>query len=255
MHIRARDLTFTPEPDGWFKAEFDIIAITFGDNGVVVDEVRKTHTVRTKGETYQRILKDGFVYNLTVPIKKPGAYQLRTALRDEGSSRIGSASQFVEVPDIKKNRLLISGIVVRGLSPESYKKRQSGLTNQESSSPGQSDEVDAAASAAVRQFSRGQVMEYAFFIYNSRVEKVSGKPNLKSQLLLFRNGERVFTGNEVPVNMLDQPDLRRLAAAGALQLGTDMLPGEYALQILVTDPLAKEKQRVASQWIDFEIIK
>jgi len=74
-------------------------------------------------------------------------------------------------------------------------------------------------------------------------------------LRLFRNGEQIFAGNELPVNLQNQPDLKRLGAAGALQLGTNMLPGEYALQIVVTDLLAKEKRRVALQWIDFEIMK
>ncbi|MBA3255412.1 MAG: VWA domain-containing protein [Pyrinomonadaceae bacterium] len=255
LHVRARDLTFKAEPEGWYKAEFDVVAITFGDNGVVVDHINKTHTLRAKGKTYERILKDGFVYNLTVPIKKPGAYQLRTALRDEESARIGSANQFVEVPDIKKNRLIISGILVRGLSQEAYKKGESGQVNEEMSSEDPTGEADPTAGAAVRQFSRGQVMEYAFFIYNSQLDKASGKPNLKSQLRLFRNGEQIFAGNELPVNLQNQPDLKRLGAAGALQLGTNMLPGEYVLQIVVTDLLAKEKRRVASQWIDFEIMK
>jgi hypothetical protein len=34
-----------------------------------------------------------------------------------------------------------------------------------------------------------------------------------------------------------------------------MVPGEYVLQLIVTDALAKEKRRVATQWIDFEIVK
>lgn len=38
-------------------------------------------------------------------------------------------------------------------------------------------------------------------------------------------------------------------------LGSAMSPSDYVLQVIVTDPLAKEKHRVASQWIDFEIVK
>jgi hypothetical protein len=34
-----------------------------------------------------------------------------------------------------------------------------------------------------------------------------------------------------------------------------MSPGDYILQVIVTDPLAKEKYRTATQWIDFEIVK
>lgn len=42
-------------------------------------------------------------------VKKPGAYQLRVALRDVASGRIGSAWQFVEVPDMSQGRLALSG--------------------------------------------------------------------------------------------------------------------------------------------------
>lgn len=117
MHIEARDLTFTDEADGWHKAVFEVMAVTFGDNGTVVDELARTHTVRIRGGTYQRALENGFVYILTVPVKKPGAYQLRTALRDGASERVGSASQFIEVPNIGKNRLTLSGIIVSGSDP------------------------------------------------------------------------------------------------------------------------------------------
>src|SRR2546430_7684778 len=122
LHVDGRDLTFTDEPDGWHKAVFDILALTFGDNGVTVDQIGRTHSIRAKGKTYDRIVNDGFTYNIIVPIKKPGAYQLRTALRDESSERIGSATQFIEVPDVKKNRLTLSGILMRGVPPQLLKK-------------------------------------------------------------------------------------------------------------------------------------
>ena len=98
-------------------------------------------------------------------------------------------------------------------------------------------------------------MEYGFFIYNSQLDKASGKPNVSFQVRLFKNGEQVFAGRGLPVDLQNQPDLKRLGSGGALHLGTDMLPGEYVLQIVVTDLLAKEKRRVSAQWIDFEIVK
>jgi len=36
---------------------------------------------------------------------------------------------------------------------------------------------------------------------------------------------------------------------------TTIAPGEYVLQVIVTDRLAKEKYRSATQWIDFEIVE
>ncbi len=254
VHVKASDLTFTEEAEGWHKAVFDVIAITFGDNGRVVDQMFRTQTIRLRGETYQRVLRDGFTYHLTVPMKKSGAYQLRLALRDMPSSRIGSASQFIEVPDLKKDRLTLSGIIVNGVPLEAYKK--GGVDAVDQTQPGEdTTRQDPKASPAVRQFKSGLVMIYGFVVYNAQVDKATGRPQLRTQMRLFRDGQMVFSGKEVPLDSTGQSDLKRLTNSGALSLGTELSPGEYSLQVIVTDPLAKEKHRVASQWIDFEIIK
>ncbi|HWP54419.1 MAG TPA: VWA domain-containing protein, partial [Pyrinomonadaceae bacterium] len=115
LHVDTHDLTFTDEPNNLHKCVFDVVAITFGDNGTVVDQpVGKTYTLALRDEVYQRAIRDGLVYYLTVPIKKAGAYQLRISLRDSATKRIGSASQFIDVPDLKKNRLALSGLILAG---------------------------------------------------------------------------------------------------------------------------------------------
>jgi hypothetical protein len=38
-------------------------------------------------------------------------------------------------------------------------------------------------------------------------------------------------------------------------LGAQLPPGEYVLQIIVTENLGTAKPRVVSRWIDFEVIK
>jgi hypothetical protein len=115
LHVKASDLTFITEANGTHKAVFDLVAITFGENGRALDQVVNQHTIELTDAMFERVSRYGFTYDTTVPIKKPGAYQLRTALRDEATGRIGSASQFVEVPDLSKDRLLTSGLLIRGI--------------------------------------------------------------------------------------------------------------------------------------------
>jgi hypothetical protein len=38
-----------------------------------------------------------------------------------------------------------------------------------------------------------------------------------------------------------------------MQLGDKITPGDYVLQVIVTDKLAKEKYRMATQSMDFEV--
>jgi hypothetical protein len=128
-------------------------------------------------------------------------------------------------------------------------------TAQQKDSDDSADESDPNVSAAVRQFKHGLIMEYELVIYNAQLDKAAGKPQLQAQVRMFFNGQQVFAGKETPYDASNQRDLKRLGLRGAIQLGFAMAPGEYVLQVIVTDALAKEKYRVASQWIDFEVVK
>src|ERR1700754_1279355 len=258
LYIEGNDLTFIEEADGWHKAVFDVLAVTFGDNGQIVDQISKTHTLRVRGATYQRVLKSGFDYPIILPIKKAGAYQLRTALRDTASERVGSASQFIDVPDIKKKRLVLSGLILSGVDPTTTSSTTSSTIN--AAAPyvpvaTVSEQDDPQAGPAVRRFRPGMMLHYSFLAYNAQLDKTALRPQLQIQVRLFRDGQQIFAGKAAQLNFNNQKDLKRLAAGGVLRLGSDMRPGEYILQVIVTDFLAKEKYRTATQWIDFEIVK
>jgi len=247
LYVDPRDLTFT-EDTGFHRTTIDVMAITFGDNGVPIDQIGRTYQIKLPNDDYKRIMKDGLVYYVTVPVKKPGAYQLRVSLRDSASDRVGSASQFIDAPDIKKKRLALSGLVVRGQSAN-----QSVNAAMVTQSEGR-EEGDAETSAAVRHFKAANVMTYAFYVYNAKLDTTS-HPQLMTQVKLFRDGAEVFTGKESQFNPGQQTDMQRLAAVGAIKLGTDMTPGDYVIQVVVTDLLADKKHRVATQWMDFQVIK
>jgi VWFA-related protein len=254
LHVKTSDLTFTRDTDGTQKAVFDILAITFGDNGTILDQAGITQTINLKDAAFERVLKGGLTYNLRVPVKKSGAYQLRTALRDHGSGRVGSATQFIDVPDFKKDRLTTSGLLLKGMPLDQYSKTLA-TTAFSGSGDNAAQETDPRATTAVRQFRSGTALVYAFMIYNAKIDKATGKPQLKTQVRLFRDGEMIFSGNDTPFDPATQTDLRRLGAGGAILLGTVMKPGEYVFQIVVTDLLANDKRRTTTQWMDFEIVK
>jgi hypothetical protein len=65
----------------------------------------------------------------------------------------------------------------------------------------------------------------------------------------------VFTGKENELKFSNITDQKRLITSGRIQLGTDLVPGEYVLQVIVKDLLADEKHRLVTQWMDFEIVK
>jgi VWFA-related protein len=234
--IDPRTLTFERQPDGQQQTKIDIIAVTFGEEGRVVDQINRIETIRVPADSLERFKKEGMVYDLNVPVKRPGAYQLRIAVRDTATERTGSASQYVEVPDLKKNRLALSGLVVATPAPQA-----AGV-------------AEPQGDPATRRFRRGALLDYGLVIYNARPDKATGRPRLTIQARIFREGQEVYAGQPQPFDPAQQSGLERIEAAGRLQLGAALEPGEYVLQVVVTDALAGKSNATATQWIDFELV-
>lgn len=254
LHINARDLTFTEEPGGWHASSFDVLAVTFGNSGQVVDQMGRTHTIRVGEKAYSRIIEHGFDYLITVPVKKPGAYQLRVSLRDTASERLGSASEFIEVPDLTKNRVALSGIILSGSEPAAQRGENAPTPAQALAQP--ESEVTAAdtqAGPTLRRLRRGMTLKYAYVIYNAQLNRATQKPQLTTQMRLYREGQQIFAGRVQPLDSTGQKDFKRIEVDGGLIIGPQLAPGEYVLQVTVTDELDKGKYNTTTQWIDFEI--
>jgi hypothetical protein len=188
-------------------------------------------------------LQSGLVYTVDTPVKEAGAFQYRVALRDQSSSRIGSAGQFIQVPNLGNGQMTLSGLVVLKEMPE--KAADAGLQTAR----------DAISSGpALRQFHQGDTLLFAWLIFNARSDAATHLPQLVNQTRVFRDGKLVFTGAASPIDAV-QNDPKRIPGVARLQLGREFEPGQYVLQVVVTDQLAKDKQSIASQWIDFEIVK
>jgi VWFA-related protein len=244
LHIDAKDIKLTDDKNGAKKAVFDILAASFGDNGQIVDQIGKTYSLTIPALSLERFKQDGFVYEFTLPVKKPGAYQYRVALRDEQGDGVGSASQFIEVPDVKKNRLTASSIVLENLSVEEWRRM---------SAPDASVKMNTSASdTAMRKARIGSILRYGFEIYNAPVDTAKSA-GLQVRIRIFRDGKLVLDGKPVAVDMHDQNDPKRIKYGGAISLGGKMEAGDYVLQAVITDTLAKG--RITTQSVQFELVQ
>ena len=250
LHIDAKDLKFTDEPNGEKKTVIDIMAMSFGENGVPVDQLGRTYTLSIKKEVYEKILKEGVVYNFAFPIKLAGAYQMRIAVRDTVTSKIGSANQFIEVPDLKKGKLTLSGIVLQNLTLEQWKNSGVKLIKPPTENDQKSNPM---ADTSLRSFKSGTILRYAIDIYNAKLDK-SKNPNLQTQVRVFRDSKIVLDRQPTPLKTDGQADSQLLHFGGALAIGKEFPKGDYVLQLIVIDALAKKKSKVATQWIQFEIV-
>ena len=235
LHLDARDLSLSAA-DGALGTTLELLAVTFGDNGMVVDELARVQELRVPPGQLDETLREGIIYRLDVPVKHPGAYQLRVAIRDRATARFGTANQLVEVPDLGKERLALSGIVVGGLSGEAGPKAT----------------LERDAAAALRRFRPGQALAYSFAVYNARRERATGRLQLDAQMRLYRDGEPLTVGERRPIEAA-AGETSAITGGGAFMLGPEMPPGDYVLQVVVTDALAGKKRATATQAIDFQV--
>jgi hypothetical protein len=251
------DLEFKEEAGGTRRATFDVAAVVFtGDGHPTVQGTDRRQVVLTEQE-YRGALKNGLTYRLNVPVNRPGGYQLSVAVRDEATGRTGSAREYVSVPDLRKGPLSLSGVVLAGVDParEASATAAEQLTGDEGVGAGASD---SGLSPAVRRLRHGVFLDYGYAIYNARLDKATGRPRLTTQVRLFKDGKLVFAGGVAPFDAGEQKDMKRLAAGGRLQVGSELEPGDYVLQVVVTDEVARGKKRdltgTATQWVDFEVV-
>lgn len=248
LHIDAEDLTFSETADGWKTATFDVAAVLFGEGGVPVENKESKYTIKTRGVTYDTMLKNGFVYVLIMPIKKPGLYQYRVALRDASSGKLGSAMQVVDVPNLSKQKLTVSSLAVENIPLSIWQNIAAGKVGNK---PGQIQVPSSLLyDTVLKQFEAGTVLRYGFEVYNAKAD--NSAPHLETQAKIYQSDKVVVQGNPVKFDASGQPDPKHVKISGNMLLNENLQAGDYVLQIVVTDTASKQ---VSTQVFPFEIVK
>ena len=245
LHFDADKLSFSETPDGWQEAGVEIIAALFDIDGQQLEFADRKVSLMARGETYKDIMKNGVVVYMSVLAKKAGAYHMRVVLSDSENGRMGSAMQYVEVPDVRKGYLAISGIALAA------EKSLQGTGEQQQEGLVTGREVNGTP--AVRVFNPGETISWGYQILNAKTGK-DNKSQLQTYVRLFHEGMEVYTAE--PAQIALEPDEKSgpIIGTGRMQL-KKIAPGNYILQVVVKDMLAKEKHRTAAQSIQFEVQK
>src|SRR5208283_4097568 len=191
----------------------------------------RTFHLALKPDQYAAAMLKGLVYVVNQPVQRPGVYQMRIALRAQRSDRLGSANQFVEVPDLNKGRLTLSSILLRHA-----RGANSGVDQVE----GQVADTDPATAAALRVFKPGDALTYQYLVFNALTDAAK-RPELAVQTRIYREGKPVYAGQPMLPDVARAADSKRLLAGGHLMLAHGIPAGDYVLQVIVTDKLAKQK--------------
>ena len=87
--------------------------MVFDRNGTEVAHLSTGFAAALTNDAAQEALRDGIAYTLRIPIPRAGPYQVRFAVRDRASGKVGTAGEFVELPDVAHGVFALSGIVMR----------------------------------------------------------------------------------------------------------------------------------------------
>jgi VWFA-related protein len=235
LHIDTRDLTFesthgenlATHAAGESSAEVEIVAVATSMGDLPVASVARLYKVEAPADRFPEAVREGALYTLDVPVKKRGAYQIQVAVRDTASGKVGSASQFLEIPELKKGRVALTSVVLQDGHRPDGAPAWTGM------------------SPVTRQFHAGGELEYLCLVENPG--KVNAA-NLESQIRIVRDGKNVYAG---PAKLTPM-DGGGLAFTGKLKLSEKMTPGDYYLGIVTADRTAPNN-RATAQWTDFEI--
>ncbi|MGE0129591.1 MAG: VWA domain-containing protein [Blastocatellales bacterium] len=250
FHIDCSKLKFKDEENGEKSLTLELANFTFNENGAAIESYARSFTLRFDEARYRRAMAEGLTYLNDFPVKKPGAYQFRSALRDAGSGLLGSSNQFIQIPDLKKDRILLSGIILNSVARnEAPNAAVSGRQN--------GDVLDARIqpNPAARRFASDSEIEYQAAIYNPKLDKQTGKPDVKLRFELYRDGKPVFQSPERPARAGRQTDTGSpawLDCGGRFQL-KNFSAGEYYLRLVIKDELREGKYSTVEQWIDFSV--
>jgi len=237
-HLDPKDVEIADTEDGGAVIKLDVASLTIGSNGTVHDNRRSQYIFNiepeNKAETIAWVRQHGVKFLLLLPVKKPGSYTVRFAVHDTASGKVGSAYQFVEIPDLTKKKLALSDIFMI-TSDEALAWMRSDVTKE--LSKGAFFVVmrkDDSRSPALRTYMPGDSLQALTMVYNADTKAIA-RSEIKIQSILYKGGEEFMRGEPRPItaDSLDNPD--GILILQKLTMGSDMTQGDYILQLRVID--------------------
>ena len=247
LFIDAADLQWGEGTPGRHTARLQVNMLAIGENGQVLAEWRRLVPVALDAEQFRLALERGILYSVRTPIKQPGAYQMRAAVRDANTTMVGSASQYIEVPKVGNGKLALSGVLLKGVAgPEDA---SAPPTVNDAARAGLADAV--LLEPQVRVLEPGTEAVYAYEIYDGL--KPADADSLQMATALLRAGRVVYQSAFAAVTTPARQGgkVRAIPIAGKLALGPDMPAGPYTLEVIVRGKDRAKLER--RQWLDFEV--
>lgn len=239
LHVDGAPVTLAGREGGGTDATLEALVVAANGAGEIVGQTATRFMIPVPAGDEARARREGFVYALTLPVRRDGAYHVRAAVRDAGSGNTGSASTYADVPDFRPGRLALSGLAVGSERPDTADAGAAGLLPQ--------------VTPAVRIVSRGSSLRYALRVFGARVDGPTASPRLATTTRLLHDGRFVFASTETPLETTASGAGEPIPFGGRLQLPASLEPGSYVVEVVVRDLAASGSKGHAARSIDFEL--
>jgi hypothetical protein len=224
MQVPTDRLGFGAE--GKTAAEVQLEGVVLNDRGKVSDGFKNRLNIEPLPLEGKGPANSTVIYNQR-EVLPPGLYQVRVAARDTGTKRIGTAMEWIEIPELSKKRLTLSSVLVGGQVVNTAKRPEASQH-----SPQVQFSID-------RRFSREEDLNFWVFIYNA-AKGESGATDLSAQVEVVRDSVSVIKGPERRLATTGMPDLLRIPYGGSFPLKS-LAAGRYELRIKINDRVAKSE--------------
>ncbi len=237
IQIQPEAVGFTTA-NGKRTAEIDLAGVVFDDRGKPANSFRDHLNISLSGTKTEEFPHTPIFYNYQAQLA-PGLYQVRVASRDVKSGLTGSATQWIEIPNLAAQHLAMSSLFIGERIAE-----PTGTTTPDS------DAMKQVQMSVDRHFARSSRLRFVTYIYNAaRNPATNAPPDVAIQIQIFRDDQPVITTPLRKIETEGKPDLARLPYAAEISLGS--LPaGHYALRVSAIDRVVKAS---ATQQTSFEI--
>ena len=225
--LQNKDLAFQ-EKEGIQQAMVHVYGKITGVNGRVAQVFEDTISQDIPTALYKQALENASIHQRIVPLR-PGLYKLDLVLKDINSGNVGTINTRLAVPRYPEEKLSLSSLILADTI-------ENLPTNQIASGS------FILGSSKVRpnvkeEFKRDRNLNLWFQVYNLKLDEATHKPSATVETLISRNGQ------EVKRSVEQANELSSAAAQMTMEKSVPLKefePGEYTVQVKVTDNLTKE---------------
>ena len=203
--------------------ELEILSVIYDSSGKQVDGISARVEGKLTAAGMERARTRGYRFPRRLSLR-PGIYQARVGVREEGTDRIGTASTWIEVPQIAEKKLEMSSLI---------------LDNPLDSDPlGDEDSVRVNKLEQTRMiqgvpvYEKDDIFYYAFRVH--RPMDASGDSRLELKREVLQGGEPIVPGKwtPVPAEEIITDSEGWFDLDGELDIG-EFASGVYELQVSV----------------------